>query len=34
MNLSYFYEMQVKVILEEEDCQVEWEEEEEVWFGA
>jgi hypothetical protein len=33
MNLSYFYEMQVKVTLEEEDCQVEWEEEEEVQGG-
>jgi hypothetical protein len=33
MNLSYFYEVQVKVTLEEQDCQVEGEEEEEVQEG-
>jgi hypothetical protein len=33
MNLSYFYEVQVEVTLEEEDRQVEGKEEEEVQGG-
>jgi hypothetical protein len=33
MNLSYFYEVQVEVTLEEEDRQVEGEEEEKKRFG-